>query len=292
MFSTVTLGDGRILEYVDLGDPAGTPVLFWHGTPGTAGTAAIVADVARARGVRLVAPSRPGYGASTPSAPGLTSAAGDALELADQLGLDRFAVTGVSGGGPFALALGVVAPERVVSIAVHAGTAAYFELTAPTDEDAAERRAMAMFTAGDVEGATAAVVASSDHDLAALRALSEVEFPEAVSAMTPPSESWLRLHPEARALFMQDFRRAIATSAGYARDVLSWGAAWDIELSGLRPPVRLVRGETDAMVPSTHSDWLHARIPDADLVVVPGGHGDVSFGEVDETFRLVAASAG
>jgi pimeloyl-ACP methyl ester carboxylesterase len=80
VFHTIRLRDERALEYVDLGDPDGAPVLLWHGTPGTAGLAAVMADVAHARGVRLVAPSRPGYGASTASPPGLASVADDALE--------------------------------------------------------------------------------------------------------------------------------------------------------------------------------------------------------------------
>ena len=79
MFTTVALRDGRTLEYADLGDPAGTPVLYFHGTPGTAGQAVVVADAARANGVRLIAPSRPGYGASTTSPPGLTPVAADTL---------------------------------------------------------------------------------------------------------------------------------------------------------------------------------------------------------------------
>ncbi len=47
---TVTLRDGRTLEYADLGDPAGRPVLFFHGTPGTAGAAAVFADAVPDRG--------------------------------------------------------------------------------------------------------------------------------------------------------------------------------------------------------------------------------------------------
>ena len=290
MFTAVSLSDGRTLEYVDLGDPAGEPVLLCHGTPSSAGFAAVVADVARDCGVRLVAPSRPGYGASTPSRPGLASCAADAVELADQLGLGRLAAMGVSGGGPFALALGAVAPERITSVFVHAGTASYFELMPPSDEDAEERRAIALFAAGDVDGATAAMTASADRDFGPMRGLTDAEVGEALKAMVPAGETWLDSHPAARAAFDRDFSRAISTSAGYVRDVLSWGGAWDIDLARMGPPVRLIYGESDAMVPRTHADWLLARLPAADVVVVPGGHGDVSFGQAQETFAAVAAA--
>ena len=65
----MTLRDGRTLEYADFGDPSGTPLVYLHGTPGTGGQAAVVDDVARRHHVRMLAPSRPGYGASTSSRP-------------------------------------------------------------------------------------------------------------------------------------------------------------------------------------------------------------------------------
>jgi pimeloyl-ACP methyl ester carboxylesterase len=108
--------------------------------------------------------------------------------------------------------------------------------------------------------------------------------------MAPPGESWLEDHPDAGAAFDRDFRRAISSSAGYVRDVLSWGGAWDVDLARMAPAVRMIYGESDGMVPTTHAEWLRARLPDADLVVVPGGHGDASFGQADRTFVAVAAA--
>ena len=58
--------------------------------------------------MRLVALNRPGYGGSTPSAaPSLLATGRDTAALADVLGLQDYAVLGISGGGPFALATGV-----------------------------------------------------------------------------------------------------------------------------------------------------------------------------------------
>jgi pimeloyl-ACP methyl ester carboxylesterase len=290
VFHTIRLSDGRTLEYVDLGDPGGAPVLQCHGTPGTAGVAAIVADVARAHGVRLVAPSRPGYGASTPSPPGLASCAADAVELADQLGIGRFAAMGISGGGPFALALGAVAPARITTVFVHAGSGPYFELMPPSEEDAEERRAMSIFAGGDVDGGVAAMTASADKDFGPMRGLGDAEVGEALKAMVPAGETWVEAHPPAEELFNRDFNRAISTSPGYVRDILSWGGAWDIDLTTMVPPVRMVYGESDEMVPTAHAEWLRERLPHADLVVVPGGHGEVSFGRAGETFAAVAAA--
>ena len=57
---------------------------------------------ALARGIRIIAPDRPGLGLST-RLPGRQIAdwPNDVRELADALGIARFAVIGISGGGPY-----------------------------------------------------------------------------------------------------------------------------------------------------------------------------------------------
>jgi pimeloyl-ACP methyl ester carboxylesterase len=289
VFTTVTLSDGRTLEYAELGTPSGHPVLFFHGTPATGGQAAVVADAARAQGLRLVAPTRAGYGDSTLSPPGLAATAVDVLALADQLSLERFSVMGVSGGGPFALALAAVAPDRVTTVAVHAGAASFSEVM-PEKLEEDDRRALAMLADGDVDGAVAIETALAEADLGGLRGLSDAEFAEALRSMAPPGESWLDRHAAARDAFESDFRRAITTCDGCVRDNLSWLGAWDVDLGTISTSVRLVYGESDGMSPLANAEWLRARLPDSDLHVVPGGrHGDVCFGAAADTFAAIAS---
>jgi pimeloyl-ACP methyl ester carboxylesterase len=289
VFTAVTLRDGRSVEYVDLGDPAGTPVLFLHGTPATGGQAAVVAEAAARHGVRLVAPSRPGYGASTPGPPGLSAAASDVIELTDQLGLDRFAVLGLSGGGPFTLAVAAAAPQRMTTVAVHAGPGEYSEVKPDVLQDV-DRRALALLAEGDVDEAVRIMTEFGDADLADLRGLSPAEFGAALEKMAP-GESWFDSHPDLRESFEADFRRAITTSDGYALDNLAWLGSWDIDLASVTTPVRLVYGDSDKMVEPAHADWLQARLASSDLHVVPGGHGHATFGAADQTFAAIAASA-
>ncbi|HWH24552.1 MAG TPA: alpha/beta hydrolase, partial [Candidatus Limnocylindria bacterium] len=93
------LADGRLLGYAEFGDPAGTPVLFFHGL----GTSRLICPpdegVARGLAVRLIAVDRPGIGLSEPL-PGrrLLDWPADVVQLAEQLGLRRFAIVGWSGG--------------------------------------------------------------------------------------------------------------------------------------------------------------------------------------------------
>src|ERR1700709_2746070 len=113
--------DGRELEYVEVGDPDGQPVVHLHGTPGTATVVALLADAARRHGIRLLGVTRPGYGGSTTTPPGLVAVARDVGELASGLGVEEFAVAGVSGGGPFALATAAALPARVGRVLIAAG---------------------------------------------------------------------------------------------------------------------------------------------------------------------------
>ncbi len=101
------LPEHRVVEVWDGGDPDGLPVVFHHGSPGSRHQAMLGAQAAMRQQVRLVSMSRPGYGASPNIPPSLASVGADTLVLADALGIADFAVLGVSGGGPYALATAV-----------------------------------------------------------------------------------------------------------------------------------------------------------------------------------------
>ncbi len=113
---TLRLRDGRTLGYGSWGLPDGIPVLGFHGT-GLSRLIHYGDESPRAAGVRLILPDRPGYGLSDthPSAT-LLDWARDVEELADALRFDRFAVFGVSGGGPPALVCGFALPDRVAAV--------------------------------------------------------------------------------------------------------------------------------------------------------------------------------
>ena len=102
---TVECRDGRALGYADCGDPAGDPLLVFHGFPNSRVFGALFDRTGRERGLRIIAPERPGLGVSDPK-PDRTVAdwSADVADLATALDLDSFPVLGVSGGGPYAAA--------------------------------------------------------------------------------------------------------------------------------------------------------------------------------------------
>ncbi|WP_336336131.1 alpha/beta fold hydrolase [Haloarcula brevis] len=101
---TLSRQDDRRLAYATYGDPDGYPVLFCHGTPGSHVVARLLAAPARDRGVRLIAPDRPGIGDSTDAPVGLGDWPDDAAALLSHLDVESAGTVGFSGGGPFALA--------------------------------------------------------------------------------------------------------------------------------------------------------------------------------------------
>jgi pimeloyl-ACP methyl ester carboxylesterase len=114
---TILLDDGRRLGFREHGDPSARPVLFFHGF-GTSRVICPADDQLAARlGVRLIAVDRPGIGLSE-RLPGRTLLdwPGDIEGLADALDLERFAIVGWSGGGPYAAACAFRLPERVRAI--------------------------------------------------------------------------------------------------------------------------------------------------------------------------------
>src|SRR5262249_15001023 len=113
------LPDGRRLSYAEFGDFRGLPVLAIHGTPGSRFMFGLTDQAARERGLRVIAPDRPGYGHSEYRRnASLMRAAEDFISLADALQLKRLAVIGVSGGGPHAIATVSGMPDRVALLAL------------------------------------------------------------------------------------------------------------------------------------------------------------------------------
>jgi pimeloyl-ACP methyl ester carboxylesterase len=115
----LVLSDGRRVACAEYGDISGLPVLALHGTPGSRLMFALADRAARDRGIRLIAPERPGYGLSDyRRSENLAQIAEDLSAVADAYGLGRFAVIGVSGGGPYAVAAAAAMPDRISLLAL------------------------------------------------------------------------------------------------------------------------------------------------------------------------------
>lgn len=112
---SMTLADGRTLEWQEFGLPDGKPVLYFHGGGSHCLEAGIFHREAAQRNIRLVSTNRPGAGGTT-VCPGRPVAAytNDLGELLDRLQIGQFACLGESNGGLVALAVAAGMAPRVL----------------------------------------------------------------------------------------------------------------------------------------------------------------------------------
>jgi pimeloyl-ACP methyl ester carboxylesterase len=122
---------GRRLCYAEYGDPNGTPIFVFHGNPGSRLLWGVIPGSPFLPNVRLIAPDRPGYG-QTDFVEGVTTLENwpnDVAALADSLGIEKFAVFGPSGGGPYALACAWKMPERLTLVGLFASVGPFIPET-------------------------------------------------------------------------------------------------------------------------------------------------------------------
>lgn len=110
---TVAARDGRILAYVEVGDPQGPLVIHNHGGPSSRLEARLLSRAASKNRLRLVCVDRPGMGQSSRQTNRTYAGwADDLTAIADALGQREFGVTGWSEGGPWALAAAAYIDSR------------------------------------------------------------------------------------------------------------------------------------------------------------------------------------
>lgn len=260
--------DGRTLAYEQQGDPGGTPVFVLHGTPGSrlSGLHPDPEQVRRA-GLRLITYDRPGYGGSTRhQGRNVVDSVADIAAIADELELERFAVTGSSGGAPHSLAAAARLPERVTRAECNVGPAPYgaegLDFFSGMDpENVKETRwslAGEETLTPELEREAQKALERLDDDPAAL--LSEFELSEADRAV---------LAQEAVKQSMRmSFREAMTQGVwGWVDDDLEYVKPWGFDLAEIRVPVQVRYGARDVLVPAAHGAWLGDHVPGATVIV-------------------------
>ena len=123
---TIQLSDGRTLAYLDIGDPEGRPLFYFHGGPGSRLEGLLFDELNQQLGIRMITTDRPGFGLSDLQKDRTyLDWPDDVRELADRLDINRFAVLGWSSGGPHAAAVAHGIPQRLTVAAIVAGEGPY-----------------------------------------------------------------------------------------------------------------------------------------------------------------------
>jgi len=256
--TTMTLRDGRRISWSSGGPEDGIPIVYLHGAIGTSVdfTPQLRALIDRV-GIRYIALSRPGFGRSDPC-PGrrIADFPGDVERVADRLGLGRFALVGVSAGGPYALACARALPDRAVATAAvsslsplcppHAGRWMPVHLRLAL-------RALVRKPDLAARGGTHAMRIIERRPLAVARLC---------RAGATPSDRELLAAAEGGSAAIESFLAAAAGGVrGMIDDYVTVCSAWGFDLRDVLGEVHVWHGEQDRFVPVEHARALAAALP-------------------------------
>ena len=266
--------NGRALAYEEVGDPEGRPIFLLHGTPGSrlSGRHPDFSQVSGA-GLRLVTYDRPGYGRSDRH-PGrrVVDCVADVAAIADALEIERFAVSGGSGGGPHALAVAARLPHRVTRAACDCGGAPYD--AAGLDwfggMDPVNVREFGWALAGE-ETLERELRREAQEDL--VRLDDDPAAPLRDMELSASDRAVLE-DPGYCQVLGESIREAFAQGVwGWVDDDLAFIKPWGFGVEEVRVPIEIRYGASDVLVPAAHGRWLAARIAHAVVTVDEhGGH--------------------
>ena len=265
----IDLADGTRIGYAEVGNPDGPPVVYLHGNPGSRLEVDLPAfrRAAERLGIRLLAPDRPGMGLSSFHSFSIREYPQLVRRFADALGLARFVVAGVSGGGKYACACAWQLPDRVSQVALVSSTCSR-----------------------DLPGAKA-TPNKEDRLLYPLadRApwLVRMVFAKFARDARRDAESLLsmfdKLGPTDREILgREEFRRAFGRSVaeafrqggrGVAHDYALEARSWNVPLHQIQVPIQIWHGEDDRLVSPQASRILAEALPLSTTHFVPeAGH--------------------
>jgi pimeloyl-ACP methyl ester carboxylesterase len=275
-----------VLAWAEFGDPEGTPLLYHHGWPGSRLEARFAHETALTLRLRIIAPDRPGYGAST-QAPSrtLTDWAADAEQLTDHLRVDRFTVLGISGGAPYALACAAALPVRVIRVCLVSAMGQVDSETALGKFDPVRRASLRMarrrspLMQGLLRGAVGPLIARHAD-----------RFVSSIARGSGPADRATLAQKAVQTQIAASFREGLRGGAGgAARDLELYASPWAIALKRIEAPVDLWHGEADAIIPAWLARELAGHLPTVTTRFLPGeGHYSVPLKHLETIMRAIA----
>jgi pimeloyl-ACP methyl ester carboxylesterase len=279
---TLRLSEGRDLGYLEVGDPAGHPVFYFHGGPGSRLEGLLLDEFSRQLGVRMIAVERPGYGLSdTQKDRTYLDWPDDVAELADHLGIDRFAVLGWSSGGPYAAAAAHAIPRRLTVAAIVAGEGPYAHHDYP--QSILES---ASFNGSDFNKM---LIWSARNGQWLMRAFFRVyrilifRDPSGLIESSDSTDMGFDMPEKDIQFFTRDFSREYSAELveafrhgvdGLVRDFTIERLAWPFELEKINSPTVLVfHGDEDTAVHPGIGEYVCERIPTCDEATIYPGEG-------------------
>jgi pimeloyl-ACP methyl ester carboxylesterase len=281
--TTFVMRTGRKLEVWEYGDEAGHPVFFFHGLIGSHHQASYIADQARRARLRIIAPNRPGVGASEfTRRRNPLDAVGDVEDLAAALKLDEFSLIGISGGTPYALATLHCLAARVRTITIISGMGPMHLAGALSGMDGRRRIVLELGSRSSHAGMWGFQRASDRFKA------DPHGFLDRLVATWSIADQHVFERKSIRDLFMKDLHQVFTEGIGPATLAQELRIYGDFGFSLRELPsdkrITLWHGLSDNIVPPVMA-WKVARaLPNCEAHFVPGGH----FMAVDFARQIIA----
>jgi len=254
------LKDGRRLSYAEFGVPNGKPLFHFHGYPGSRFEGKLVCEAAANCGVRLIAIDRPGMGFSDAKPNrSILDWPEDVVELADSIGIDRFAVEGVSGGGPYSLACAYKIANRITKAGVISGTCPFWDAGTPWERP------------DNVK--------------------SVEDFWGSFSQNLPKPDQEFLFDPKIKKLLSEELFEAFRQGAeGVNQERELYGKPWGFRLEDIPLNVKVYvwHGKLDLNVPFSSARAMALSIPNCKAVFYPNeGHYSSAFKHLKQIFNTL-----
>jgi pimeloyl-ACP methyl ester carboxylesterase len=263
----VRLRDGRSLGHAERGNPGGPVVLDFHGNPGSRLSFWGDDDVIRASGIRLISVDRPGIGLSDHQPHrSVADWPSDVVQLADVLGLERFAVIGHSVGAAYAAVCAHQLPERVTGAGLVSpiipldSRQALDELGKPGQWLLARNRPRTL--------------RASIRALFLLARLAPNVARALLGANSTPEEKAISSRPEVMRRALASARESTRQGAlGLVEDMRVVMRPWGFDPAEIHVPVLIWQGDRDSSIRESWGEWWAEKVPGAQLVRCKGeGH--------------------
>ena len=273
----ITLKDGRKLGVCKCGNLNGKPVFYFHGaTPGSRFECNIFPEAANSVGARIIVADRPGFGLSDfKKGRRLLDWPSDVAELADNLEIDRFAIMGLSGGGPYAAACAFKIPERLTAVAM-VSSAYPYDPTAKDNLSGPQRQSLFtdLIAFGQLKTLYNKLARNLRRDPVA-----------AVQQMYGSSDKDKELltRPEVIQLLAANLQQAFRSGPrGGALDWLIVTDPWGFRLEGISMGVQLWQGEFDIVIPQGKGRNMASKITNCRAKFLKEGHVSLLFNHTQE----------
>jgi pimeloyl-ACP methyl ester carboxylesterase len=263
------LPDGRQLGYAVYGDPEGKPLLFFHGIPGSRLQRNPDLSALAELSICVYAIDRPGTGLSTYQRNrNLLNWPEDVQTFCDGQGIDRFAVIGISSGGPYALACAYRMPERITHISLVSTLAPLHDDELFEIIDSKMKRLfnfakrMPLLLNGLMRFASLFFKNRFD-----------VAFEKLVADL-PESDKMLLARPTIAQMFKNDVAQAFQQgSRGVVSDMKILSEPWGFSLNAIKMLVQIWHGTADTIVPIDLARFMAENIPHTETHFIEGaGH--------------------